>query len=386
MAQASLLMAPYYQAFDNNGDPLSGGTVEFYAAGLGAPKAVYGDSAETINLGAVVTLDSSGRAAIWLDGYYYVRVKDSLGNIIRNEDNVSSAYSPAAVAAVVFSEWQSQTDVLTYIGATQFSVPTDKTLVYTVGRRIKATVTAGTITGTITVSSFAAGITTVTVLWDLAQALDAGLSAVWTGIISPIASGTPYQIPIGAIVDWYKTMVGVPALCYGWVQCDGQTLADALSPMNGQVIPNLNGAAAGADTFTNGKIAVYLRGGTVSGTYSADSVIAHNHGLTGAQADSHQHGPGTLTTDATLDHTHTYDKYQNSLQDVAVTGASDNVWQDTSVMGGISGGAGAHSHTVDAGWTDLSGALGVTGPTDNNGAATETTPKTVTAVKILRIK
>jgi hypothetical protein len=85
----------------------------------------------------------------------------------------------------------------TYINATQFSLVGDQTSIFQVGRRIKATVTAGTVYGRISVSAFAA-VTTVTVVLD-SGALDAGLSAVSYGLLSatnpsvptlPVAGGT----------------------------------------------------------------------------------------------------------------------------------------------------------------------------------------------------
>lgn len=388
MTQTSMFIPPDPQFFNSNGDPLVGGTAEFYEAGTANPKAVYADGNGAVSLGTTVTLDSVGRAKIWLDGYYKVILKDSLGSTIWTEDNVSSAYSPASSSAPTMSEWQLQDDVLTYIGATSFSVPGDQTLVYTSGRRIKTEVTAGIIYGIIT-NVAAAGapiITTVTILWDLAFALDAGLSDAWTGIISPIYSGTPYQVPLGAILDWYKTMTGVPALPYGWEQCDGQTINDPLSPMNGQVMPNLNGAAGGADTFANGKIAPYLRGDAVSGAYSADTVKAHSHSSSVMTAATHNHGPGTLGTDTFAAHTHNVDTYQTNLQDVQGGGADDNIWQDVNNDAETSTAAGAHSHAVTTGAVDGSGPLAVSGNTDLNSAATETIPKTVTAVKIMRVK
>jgi hypothetical protein len=390
MAQCSMLIPPDTQFFDANGDPLASGTVEFYVAGGGAGKAVYADGNGLTSLGTTVGLDSSGRAKIWLDGYYYVVLKDSLGNTIWTEDNVSSAYSPAASTAPTMSEWQLEDDIYTFVGATQFSVPGDQTLTYTIGRRIKATVTAGTIYGTITNSVAAGGVivTTVTVLWDLAFALDAGLSAVWTGIVSPIYSGAPYQLPISSVIDWYPSIAGTPALCYGWVQCDGQTLNDALSPLNGQVIPNLNGAAAGADTFANGKIAVYTRGGTVSGTYSADAIIAHAHGTSAITANDHTHGPGTLSTDDPGTHVHNV-TIQKSIATVQSGAGTSDLWQNGSAspQSQNSDGGGAHSHAVNAGLTAGTGApINLTGNTDVNGAATETIPKTVTVVKIIRVK
>lgn len=48
-------------------------------------------------------------------------------------------------------------------------------------------------------------------------------------------------VPIGAILPWAKSIPGVPSLPANFVECSGQTLSDADSPLNGQTIPNLNG-------------------------------------------------------------------------------------------------------------------------------------------------
>ena len=74
-------------------------------------------------------------------------------------------------------------------------------------------------------------------------------------------------MPVGSIIAWYKSLTGVPALSGGWVECNGQTLNDAASLLNGQVIPNLNGAAR------------FLRGGNTSGTLQAEDLKSHNHTL-----------------------------------------------------------------------------------------------------------
>jgi len=70
-------------------------------------------------------------------------------------------------------------------------------------------------------------------------------------------------VPIGTIMPWVKNMTGVPALSDEWVECNGQTLNDTESVLNGQLIPNLN-----SDNR-------FLRGNTVSGgTGGSDT---HNH-------------------------------------------------------------------------------------------------------------
>lgn len=68
---------------------------------------------------------------------------------------------------------------------------------------------------------------------------------------------------IGAIIPWAKSLTGVPALPANWVECNGQVLSDAESPLNGQTMPNLNvvpkfirgaatsGGTGGAETHTH---------------------------------------------------------------------------------------------------------------------------------------
>jgi hypothetical protein len=81
-------------------------------------------------------------------------------------------------------------------------------------------------------------------------------------------------MPIGSIAAWNKSMTGVPSLPSGWVECNGQTLSDAGSPLNGQVIPDLNNAVSA------GLKGRFLRGNTTSGVVESDLVRNHNHPFT----------------------------------------------------------------------------------------------------------
>jgi len=59
------------------------------------------------------------------------------------------------------------------------------------------------------------------------------------------------DVPVGGVIPWLSNLAGVPNLPVGWMLCDGSTVADALSSMNGTVIPDLNGDnrfLRGADT------------------------------------------------------------------------------------------------------------------------------------------
>lgn len=78
-------------------------------------------------------------------------------------------------------EWVAQADTPTYINATSFSVPTNRTSVYSVGRRVQAIGTGYTINGTITSSAYTS-LTTVVVQWD-SGALDNTVSNVAVGLL-----------------------------------------------------------------------------------------------------------------------------------------------------------------------------------------------------------
>ena len=83
---ASLLPTGETTFFDANGVPLASGTVEFYIPGTTTPKDTWQNSAQTILNSNPVTLDSSGRAIIYGSGSYRQVVKDSLGNLVWDQE------------------------------------------------------------------------------------------------------------------------------------------------------------------------------------------------------------------------------------------------------------------------------------------------------------
>lgn len=112
--------------------------------------------------------------------------------------NDSARQMMADVAAWFQSpEWLVYGLTPTYVSGTQFTLAGNQTGIYSVGRRVKATVTAGTIYGTITVSAFTS-LTTVTVAWD-SGALDSGLSEVDVGMLNPSASSFPVGMKLSAL-------------------------------------------------------------------------------------------------------------------------------------------------------------------------------------------
>lgn len=89
------------QFLDNQGDPLSGGTVEFYLAGTTTPTPVYADTSGT-EAGTSIELNSAGRpdaGQIWLNTaiIYKLVLKDASGVTVWTADDISPPSSAADV-------------------------------------------------------------------------------------------------------------------------------------------------------------------------------------------------------------------------------------------------------------------------------------------------
>jgi len=82
-----------------------------------------------------------------------------------------------------------------------------------------------------------------------------------------VGAGT---VPIGGIVPWFKDFTNVPSLPDEFAECNGQTLNDAESPLDGQTLPDLNGSS-GQNRF--------LRGDTTSGETGGSATSTHSHSI-----------------------------------------------------------------------------------------------------------
>jgi hypothetical protein len=91
---AAILPNGKCQFIDINGRPLVGGTVTFYEPGTLVLKDTWQDDDQTILNTNPIVLDSRGQAIIYGYGIYRQRVKDSLGNLIWDEET-AAPYSPA---------------------------------------------------------------------------------------------------------------------------------------------------------------------------------------------------------------------------------------------------------------------------------------------------
>jgi len=109
----------------------------------------------------------------------------------------------------------------------------------------------------------------------------------------------PGTVPVGGVVAWLKSYTNTPALSSWFVECNGQTLSDAASVYNGQVIPNLNGSSSTKR---------FLRGSTTSGTTGGSETHSHT-GTTSTEsalANADTNGDGSQISFASGCHTHTF--------------------------------------------------------------------------------
>lgn len=94
---AVLMVPPFLQFFDENGDPLAGGKVYTYTATgtFTIGKASYTTEAGDVEHPNPVILDAAGipqtgNGSIWIEGTYDIKVTDALNNVIETTLNVTS--------------------------------------------------------------------------------------------------------------------------------------------------------------------------------------------------------------------------------------------------------------------------------------------------------
>ena len=199
----SFQLSPFgnQQFFDSNGNLAVGFKLFTYLAGTSTKEQVAKDVAGAAFHTNPIVLNAFGLPAspIFIDSqkfykFVYAPPTDT-------DPPVSPVYTADYVAvtpfpALTIDQWVAGT-VPTFISGTQFSVAGDQAATYAVGRRVKLTNSspASTAYGTITVVSFGAGVTTVTVEFDSGSSINASLSAVAYGLLQGQQGSVPVKLP-----------------------------------------------------------------------------------------------------------------------------------------------------------------------------------------------
>lgn len=207
-------MAQYLNAFsgrqfiDANGNPYVGAKLFTYVAGSSTKVTTTKDSAGASNHTNPIILNARGEPAdgagasqaIWQAGGSSTKLvlapasdSDPPLSSISTWDNLSGIND----TTTTIDQWITG-PTPTFVSATQFTLVGDQTTIFHVGRRIKATVTAGTFSGLITVSAYTS-LTTITVVID-SGSLDSGLSIIAYGILTAVNPSVPGVRMAGA--DW----------------------------------------------------------------------------------------------------------------------------------------------------------------------------------------
>lgn len=123
-------------------------------------------------------------------------------------------------------------------------------------------------------------------------------------------------VPLGAVLATFPSLTGAYACsattaadANGFVQCAGQTIVDATSPLNGQVIPNINNNAFLMGNATSGSA-----GGANAKTLTTTELPTHTHTINNdtVAGSSHTH---------TIAHTHQWSTFDNTNLDLYSRGS-----------------------------------------------------------------
>lgn len=246
------------QQFDSNGDPLAGGLIYTYLTQTTTPETTYKTSLGVAHTNPIV-LDSSGNlptgTQLWLSGtiVYTFVVKTSVGVTLRTIDNISGVNDAIGQQ----SEWVNYTSTaITYLSATSFSLAGDQTSIFTVGRRIKSINSGGTVYSRISASVYGS-VTTVTLVND-SGSLDAGLSAVYYGLLDAVNPSLPNSSAV-------RTAMGVAA---SGANADITSMT-ALASVNGGPIAGIR------NRLINGAMAIDQRNAGASKTFTAAAALSY---------------------------------------------------------------------------------------------------------------
>ena len=311
------------QQFDTQGDPLSGGLLEFFVAGTTTPQTPFQDTALTIAHPNPIILDASGRVPMFYlaDGFIKIRLKDKNGVVIIAADQLL-VIGPSSGGGG---------------GGGSF----DPNTVLQTGD-IKCRYGTGTLTGFARCNGNTIGAT--------------GSSA--TELAGPTAQALyEYLWPFSNILLDSATK-GASAVA------DFGALKRLILPdIRGRVIAGMDdmGALAGAAArltstyFGTSAIALGAVGGDEKNLLSTATIPAHSHGLNsatgsavvGLQSADHSHGIPSMTTGTeSANHTHSYSPWQAGNIGVAGTNTVGAASAAADTNTGIQ--SANHSHTIPA--------------------------------------
>jgi hypothetical protein len=240
---------PKPQFIDGDGNPAVGNQMFFYAAGSSTKQNTYTDATGNTANSNPLVLNALGQPAseLWFeDGASYKVVyapstdTDPPASPIWTIDNISGINDNSNL-----DQWIGSGVTPTYISATQFTLVGDKTTAFHVNRRVRCSVTAGTLYGYISVSAFTT-LTTVTVVLD-SGVLDVGLDVVDLGLLT----ATNIAFPKNVVIAGPLSGTGITGAAASGANSDITSLTACTALTNAAGIDikgtNINDSAAAGD-------------------------------------------------------------------------------------------------------------------------------------------
>ncbi len=236
--------------------PNSGGFLASYAAGTTTPLALYTTSTGGPTWATMIPLGTDGRVdgEIWIPAGVAVKFQafasDGLTQIPNSEwDNIVGINDTGTSGT---ANWIASGVTPIYSSTTQFTTAGNTTGLFPVGTRLQFTVTAGTVYGTVSSSSFSVA-TTVNLVMDPGQTLDSGLSAVNYSFLSPLAVPgiLGYTFQAANLATGGTLAVTGNTTLSGTLAVTGTTTATGLITGNG----GFHGTLDATSTLANGVVA-----------------------------------------------------------------------------------------------------------------------------------
>lgn len=373
------LVNPDQQFFDDNGDPLAGGTLTFYVTGTTTDKDTFSDSGLTTANTNPLTLDAAGRAGdVFMEsGTYRVILKDSNGNTIWDMDPVDGAAgATGAVSSVTASTTLTVSDGSKLVLADTSAGDVTITL--------PSAATAGNGFG-VTIKKTTADDNIVTIDGNGAETIDDSATITLVGQYQSVEIrcdgsnwhrvGRVKELPTGTVQ--FTIDDAAPS---GWLILNGDSIGDTGSGATKAgsqyealyalfwnsmadaeaAVSTGRGASAQAD-WDAGKTLTMpdARGRAVIGTGTGSGLTARTHGDASIGAEdatlpSHTHGSSAMTAVSNGAHTH-QGLFGGGGTDNELSGTSTGLNPPTTTTtGAATTSDGAHTHSI-SGSTDSAG-------------------------------
>jgi hypothetical protein len=182
----------------------AGGLLHVFLANSSTRGVTYNSSTGATPNANPLTLDAAGRlqSEVWVDSSLTFKLQLALagdGNSVTPP--ASPLWTELDVAGInsfpssaITGEWIASGFTPTFVSATSFTVTGDQTAILHVGRRLQIVDSGGTKYATITVTAFAAGVTTVTVLVDSGGSLANPITSIAYGLVSSVNTSIPFFV------------------------------------------------------------------------------------------------------------------------------------------------------------------------------------------------